>query len=54
MHSGQKSLNGFKAGTVIGRFRSDGAASMAVEGLRPTYQAKADLNYAALVMGSFA
>ena len=28
-----KSLSGFKFGTVIGRFPSDGAASMAVKGL---------------------
>ena len=54
MYSGQQSLNGFKVGTVIGRFRNDGAASIAVKGLRPTYQVKADLNWAALVMGSFA
>ena len=29
----QKSLNGFKFGTLIGRFPSDDAASMAVKGL---------------------
>ena len=30
----QKSLNGFKFGTFIDRFPSDGAATMAVKGLR--------------------
>ena len=31
---GAKSLNGFKFGTFIGRFPSDGATNMAVKGLR--------------------
>ena len=31
---GGESLRGFKFGTFVGRFLSDGAASMAVEGLR--------------------
>ena len=35
MRRGQKSLNGFKFGTFISRFPSDGAASMAVKGLKP-------------------
>ena len=35
MRRGQKSLNGFKFGTFIGRFPSDGEASMAVKGLKP-------------------
>ena len=30
---GAKTLNGFKFGSVIGRFPSDGAASMALKGL---------------------
>jgi len=30
----EKSLNGFKVGTCIGRFSSDGAASAAVKGLK--------------------
>ena len=29
-----KSLNGFKSGSFVGRFPSDGAARMAVKGLR--------------------
>ena len=29
-------LNDFRFGTLIGRFRSDGAASMSVKGLRST------------------
>ena len=31
---GQKSLNGFKSGTFIGRFPNDGAAGMVVKGLK--------------------
>ena len=34
MQREQKSLNGFKFGTFIGRFLSDGAASVAVKGLK--------------------
>jgi len=34
---GQKSLNGFKFGTFIGHFPSDGAASIAVKGLNINY-----------------
>ena len=30
---GAESLNSFKFGTVVGRFASDGAASMALKGL---------------------
>ena len=30
---GEKSLNGFRFGTLVGRFLSDGAGSMAVKGL---------------------
>ena len=38
---GQKSLNGLKYGTFIGRFPSDGAANMAVKGLiRHTWEAR--------------
>ena len=33
MQRGQKSFNGFKSGTLVGRFPSDGATSMAVKGL---------------------
>ena len=33
---GQKGHNGFKFGTFIGRFPSDGAASVAVKGLTPS------------------
>ena len=32
--NGKKGLNDFKFGTFVGRFWSDGAASMAVKGLR--------------------
>ena len=34
MRRGQKGLNDFKLSTFIGRFESDGAASIAVKGLR--------------------
>ena len=34
---GEKSLNDFKFGTFAGRFPSDGAASMAVKGLKRTF-----------------
>ena len=34
----QKSFNGFKFGTLIGRFPSDSAASMAVKGLNKLNQ----------------
>ena len=33
---GGGSLNGFKFGTSVGRFPSDGAANMAVKGLKTT------------------
>ena len=33
-HAKGKSLNGFKFGTFIGRFPSDGAAGMSVKGLK--------------------
>ena len=32
---GGKSLNDFKFGTIVGRFQSDGVASMAMKGLKP-------------------
>ena len=38
MPKGQISFNGFKFGTFIGLFVSDGAASMAVKGLRQNGQ----------------
>ena len=34
---GGTGLNGFNFGTFIGRFPNDGAASMAVKGLKPAY-----------------
>ena len=34
MRRGQRSLTGFQFGTFIGRFQSDGAASVAVNGLK--------------------
>ena len=34
---GEKSLNDFTLGTFTGRFPSDGAASMAVKGLKAPY-----------------
>ena len=33
VHRGEEGLNGLKFGTFTGRFRSNGAASMAVKGL---------------------
>ena len=39
MWRGQKSLNGFKFGILIGRFPSDGGASMAVKGLMLSFAA---------------
>ena len=35
---GEKSLNDFRFHTFVGRFQSDGAATMAVKGLRQKYQ----------------
>ena len=40
MQREKKSLNNFKIGTFTGRFPSDGAASMAVKGLRTIHDAQ--------------
>ena len=48
MRRGEKGLNDFKFGTFMGRFRNDGAASMAVRGLsfEMFYETQRDLAYA--------